>query len=235
MDLAVLRTIRDDDERALLDRLAADVAEQLRFALREDGRATLCVSGRLPVRFFRTLAAEPLEWAHTFVTLTDDRWVGPDHPESLQRVVRRELLRGPASAARLIGLFGGGPLAEAAPRWRPPAFATPFDVVVVDVDPSGAVGGLFPGSRAWREALRTATEREAFAVSDGPDGCARVALTPHRLARTQLLAIHAAPPAEPVLDAALAAGDADEHPLRWLLSRPDTTVVVYRTGTHVAS
>ena len=50
------------------------------------------------------LANMPLRWSKVRVTLADERWVEPIHPESNEGLARRLLIQGPAAAAHFIGL-----------------------------------------------------------------------------------------------------------------------------------
>jgi 6-phosphogluconolactonase/glucosamine-6-phosphate isomerase/deaminase len=92
------------DPAQLADALAAAVAEALRTAIATQGTATLVVSGgRSPVAFFQRLAQQQLPWSQVVVSLADERWVGAEHADSNEALVRRYLLQGPAAAARLLG------------------------------------------------------------------------------------------------------------------------------------
>ena len=69
--------------------LAATVAQRLSAALARDGRAVLAVSGgKSPVPFFHALRSQPLDWSRVLITLVDERFVPPDHPDSNAALVR---------------------------------------------------------------------------------------------------------------------------------------------------
>ena len=102
-----------DDGQLMASALADCVAAMLRLGLWQRGDASLLVSGgRSPVPFLRALSQRKLEWSRVSVSLVDERWLPPDHPDSNAGLVRANLLQGAASAARFVPLYGG----EASPE-----------------------------------------------------------------------------------------------------------------------
>lgn len=97
--------IAQDRETASAD-AAAFLATALRTALSGEEDGLLVVSGgTTPGRCFEHLSATALDWSRVTVLLSDERYVAPDHPDSNERLVRDTLLKGPASAARLLGVY----------------------------------------------------------------------------------------------------------------------------------
>src|SRR5450432_2554682 len=72
-------------------------------------RRLLVTGGRGPGPVYDRLARTDLDWARVTVTLSDDRFVGSDSPDSNERLIRRRLLQDHAVAARLVPLKGAGP------------------------------------------------------------------------------------------------------------------------------
>lgn len=132
--------------------LADDLAAALRKAISARGRALLAVSGgRTPRHVFDYLSQQDVDWRRVTVTLTDERWVPPDHPDSNEGLARASLLIGPAAAATFIPLYGG----EASPETgqtaceaRLTALAMPFDAVYLGLGDDGHFASLFPGDPA---------------------------------------------------------------------------------------
>jgi len=156
---------RDTDPAAQALALATAVAGELAAALAARGAASLVVSGgRTPALMFARLATQPLDWSRVQITLADERWVGFDHPASNERLVRMDLLRGAAAAARLIGMKNDAvsPGAGAAAAWATiGAMPQPFDVVLLGMGDDGHTASLFPGSAE----LAAGLDRQA------PPGC----------------------------------------------------------------
>jgi len=132
--------------------LAQDLASVLRAAVAARGRAILAVSGgRTPQQVFERLRQEHVDWARVSVTLTDERWVPADHPDSNEGLARAHLLQGPAVAAAFIPLHGG----EVSPQAGQPAcearlgaLAGPFDAIYLGLGGDGHIASLFPGDPA---------------------------------------------------------------------------------------
>ncbi|MCB0291585.1 MAG: 6-phosphogluconolactonase, partial [Calditrichaeota bacterium] len=77
-----------DAAHALADELAA----ALREGIETRGRGLLAVSGgRTPRHVFERLRELEVDWSKVTVTLIDERWVAPDHPESNELLVRTHL------------------------------------------------------------------------------------------------------------------------------------------------
>src|SRR3954466_469923 len=109
---------------AMADAAAQAVAAQLAAGLAARGRASLVgTGGRSPGPVYDRLKDADLDWARVNITLSDERCVAPDHPDSNQGLVRERLLRGPAARAHLIALW---PKPEAAVI----AALSPFDAVL---------------------------------------------------------------------------------------------------------
>ena len=149
---SVVTTHQLADAKALAARLAADVAERLRQAIANKGRACLVLSGgRSPVPFLDQLASAELDWAKVTVSLADERWVPVEHADSNAGLLARHLFKGPAAKARFIGLYQNAGNLEVAAEQADQALAElpPIDVLVLGMGDDGHTASLFPASPCW--------------------------------------------------------------------------------------
>ena len=105
-----------DTQQDCLDNIVGNISTLLRNAIERTGGAGLAVSGgRSPVPLFEQLSLEDLPWEKIHVTLVDERFVPPDHPDSNELLVRSHLLKNRAEHARFKfalltqGWLGNGP------------------------------------------------------------------------------------------------------------------------------
>jgi 6-phosphogluconolactonase len=144
------------DREMMMMALANKIAGQLGDALRQHGRASLCVpGGTTPGPVFDLLSAVDLDWANVAVFLNDERWVGEDNPRSNTRLLRQRLLQGHAAAARLIPLYADTPTPEAAMERLCDGLLPhlPISVLLLGMGADMHTASLFPGADRLAEAL----------------------------------------------------------------------------------
>jgi len=212
------------DAGQLAEALALQVAQALRQAIEQRGSACLLVSGgRSPLAFFQALAQQPLPWARVMISLADERWVAPEHADSNEALVRRNLLQGSAASAQFLGLYQPAASLEAATELADTALAAlpPVDVLVLGMGEDGHCASLFPGSPLLALALERDCPRRVLPMQAPVAPTARLSLTLPLLAsaRLPLLAIQG-PAKLATLEQALAGSDALQMPIRALLKAP---------------
>lgn len=151
-----MKLIEYPDREALVLQLAQDIAGRLRQALRSDGRATLCLpGGSTPAPLFSQLSELQLEWDRVIVFPGDERCVPPADARSNARLVRHQLMQGPAAAAQFIDLFTGTgtPEEEAAAATERLAPALPITVLLLGMGEDMHVASLFPDNDGTAAAL----------------------------------------------------------------------------------
>ncbi|MGQ7844569.1 6-phosphogluconolactonase [Granulosicoccus sp. 3-233] len=140
------------DAQQLAERLGNTVAQCLRSALEQHGEASLVVSGgSTPAPVLRYLSGVDLDWSRVSVTLADERWVPPGHPDSNESLVRETLLQDKAATARFVPLYREGlSESDALPVVAADisAMHQPFTVVMLGMGGDGHTASLFPDAAA---------------------------------------------------------------------------------------
>jgi 6-phosphogluconolactonase len=225
----IRRTFGDKDELALA--LADAVAENLNAGIAARGRAALAVSGgSTPARFFRALSQRAdIDWTRVTVTLVDERWVDESSDRSNARLVKANLLQGPAAAAAFVPLWQGGAEPDAAGIARSNAAiaAIPvLDAAILGMGNDGHTASFFPGGDTLADALTV--EGPVLAIRAPGAGEPRVTLTLRRLLAADALYLHIEgnEKAE-VLDKALGQGEIADMPVRAVLRQEQKPVTVF--------
>lgn len=218
------------------DELAAALSEAVAAALKsgvaDRGQGSLVVSGgSTPAKFFAALSERAdVPWERVTVTLADERWVDENHERSNARLVREELLCGPAAAARFVPLWRGGAepdavrIAETVTALA--AVPTPFDAVILGMGGDGHTASFFPGGDTLADALTSPSP--ALAIRAPGAGEPRVTLTLTQLLSARTLFLHIeGEEKRRVLDKAQGEGPVEAMPVRAVLRRSTVPVVVY--------
>jgi 6-phosphogluconolactonase len=139
---------------ALADAAAGAIKSLLAEGLAARGHASLVATGgRSPGPIFDRLAKADLDWAHVAVTLSDERQVDADSPNSNARLLRERLFVDRAAAAQFL------PLTD----YAEPALKKlmPFDAVMLGMGDDGHVASLIPGSPVMTHAMGPALTAES--------------------------------------------------------------------------
>lgn len=159
------------DADSLADIAAKVIGKALSDAIAADGTASLVTTGgRSPGPIYDRLSVAGLDWSGISVTLSDDRCVSEDHPDSNAGLVRSRLLRGTAAQVRFLPLW---PVPDAAALQA----LMPFDVVMLGMGEDGHIASLIPGDPGLEEALTTADLLRTVPAGLGNPPLARITLT----------------------------------------------------------
>ena len=138
-----------------MNAMARAIADDLRAGLDRRDRATLVLSGgRTAGRLLPLLFMQELAWARVDATLSDERWVPLDHPDSNEGLVRRALAGSAAFGLTLHGLYRAGlsPQEAVGPvsETLRPLMSAPWDSMFLGIGEDGHTASLFPG-RDWAD------------------------------------------------------------------------------------
>ncbi len=217
---------------ALALALAADIGDWLANGLAVRPRASLVLSGgSTPVPLFHALREIDLDWSRVDITLADERWVAPDHADSNEGLLRRELLQGAVAAARLLPLktpaaTPGQGLAECSRRLA--EIPRPFDVVVLGAGADGHFASLFPGTEALAQGLDPDGAASCVACTPPEAPHPRISLTLAALLNTRRLVLHITGEEKwSVYQRALTGGESGALPLRAVFEQTRVQADVY--------
>ncbi|MDB5805487.1 MAG: 6-phosphogluconolactonase [Betaproteobacteria bacterium] len=223
-------TGRFDTAAGRVAAIVESVSASLREALQARGKAGLIVSGgSTPRPVFAALAGQPLEWNKVYVTLADERWVGPDDQDSNERLVRQNLLRDAAASAHFIPLKNAAADAAAgAPETDQAltAFPWPADVLMLGMGEDGHTASLFPRAPELQAALHT--DMHCIAVTPPAAPHQRLSLSADALLDARAIIIDITGPAKwATYERAAAPGPLEEMPVRLVLQQQRVPVHVY--------
>ncbi|GAA6135758.1 6-phosphogluconolactonase [Oceaniserpentilla sp. 4NH20-0058] len=88
-------------ESALLD----DVSARLSETLQGSNQVSIALAGgNTPKDFYSQLSEVEIPWQKVKVSLTDERWVDVEHPDSNERMIKQTLLQNEAKSCLFFGL-----------------------------------------------------------------------------------------------------------------------------------
>lgn len=180
----------EDAALVLADAVAEHLSERLLIA----PRASLVVSGgSTPLPFFEVLRQKTLDWARIDVLLADERWVPEDNEASNTRLVRENLLQGPASEANYLSLKQPGATPADGLAAVEAALADlhfPLDVLILGMGKDGHTASLFPDAPELDQALDTESDAVVLPMTPPSQPRKRITLTLRALKQAGFTALH---------------------------------------------
>lgn len=219
---------------ALDTQLSEQVAEVLRAAISERGKAVLVLSGgSTPLQFFQDLSKKDLPWDKVTVTLADERWVPVDHEDSNERLVRNLLLTNKAAAAAFLSLKNDHEKAKEGEAELEEQLHKlgRFDLVILGMGGDGHTASLFPKASVLAQAVAMDSGKSCMAVDPVTAPHQRMTMTLPRLLNSEQIYIHiAGAEKKAVLEEAARRqtfAEKNELPISFVLQQTQTPVSIY--------
>ena len=165
------------------ERLFSDLANQIKTQLDTDPQASasLVVSGgSTPGACFDLLSDEALDWSRVTVLPSDERWVPGDDPDSNERLIRQRLLRGAASAGKVLSFYRKDLDAVQAPQAIEKDLNDldrPFSASLLGMGEDGHFASLFPDYANLQTALDPGGKAQCISVQTASSPHLRISLT----------------------------------------------------------
>lgn len=221
------------DCHALAQALADRITANLRAGISQRGHATLALSGgSTPKLLFKQLSQAALDWSNVTVTLVDERWAPESDERSNARMLRELLLQDNAAQAKFVPLYSEAPTPQdglAQTRERVAALTLPFDAVVLGMGTDGHTASFFPGGDHLQQALDPKNPERVLTMQAPGAGEARITFSLAVLLQTRALYLHiqSEPKRSLLADARLGLGEAQDYPIRSVLTQAQVPVAVY--------
>jgi len=220
------------ETRAVASGVAADLlATIIRKKLMADAhaKASLVVSGgSTPGPCFDLLSDELLDWSRVTVVPSDERWVPVDHPDSNAQLINSRLLRGQASAGKLLPLFREGIEAAGAPPLIEIELAgliQPFSAALLGMGEDGHFASLFPDFTDLQKALDPHRRASCILVKTKGSPHLRISLTLSALLNSEHIVLLIFGEAKRAVFEAACAGGSD-YPVAGLINHLRTRLTV---------
>ncbi len=214
----------------LAHEFANDVAKILSDAVRQQGYATLVVSGgSTPKPFFHALRDKDLPWEHITITLADERFVPVSSDDSTEKLVREHLLHKDAKFISLAPENTSETVGQGAHRLNEELSHLPslFDVVVLGMGDDGHTASLFPNHPDLKDGLES--KAMCIAVRKSPKPPAeRISLTASAIMDAKHLFLHiTGDKKREVYQTAETSNDANAYPISAFINQPERPLVTY--------
>ena len=216
----------------LTNALATRIGDILEDSCTQRGHATFIASGgNSPKKVYHCLNQRNLPWQNISVTLTDERWVADDDPDSNEAMVRQALLENSASAATFVSLYAKGKSIDSALdeiEMRLNALTLPSDCVLLGMGLDGHTASLFPKAENLASAIDLDSSNLCCPITALGLTQARITLTAFALLNTrQIILLIMGEEKRIVYENAKNGSDNLLMPVRVLLNQKNVPVGVY--------
>jgi len=221
-----------EEQDSLISALGNSIIADLEKAIALRGYAVLMVSGgSTPKPLFKYLREAPIAWQKVRIGLCDERWVGAEHADSNEKLIRENLLIEHASKAEFIGLYFDKITSEDAQSLcsqRVKKLLWPIDVAVLGMGEDGHTASLFPHNPKLSEGLDPVNENLCIAITPQSAPHPRMSLTLSALLSVKHLYLHfEGGKKRVVFQEALKTKDYDAMPIGSVLHQDTNDIEVY--------
>lgn len=216
-----------DSAEVCIRAMVSEISTSLRNAISQTGRAGLAVSGgRSPVPLFKALSAAELAWQYVDISLVDERFVPPGHPDSNASLVRNYLLQGRARSARFTGLVSD-PLSVDCSVKNANLQSGDITLALLGMGDDGHFASLFPGAAQLSQGLDPAQTRRYIHVTPPHAAHERISMTlSGLLSAHRLMLFFTGKPKRDVLEDA-EKGPTPALPVSYLLAQTAVPMDIY--------
>lgn len=219
----------------LLEKLTATIADYLLQGIKENGQASLAVSGgSTPIDLFKKVSSLSLPWDQVSIFLVDERWVDPTDADSNEKLVRTYLLQNKAAVATFTGMKTAAPIASEGVQeceQNLQKIPLPFDVLILGMGGDGHTASLFPGAKKLAAATDMQSGDTCMGIAPLTAPHERMTLTLPAILNSRQIILHiTGQEKKDVLDRAQQEGPNAELPIRFILNQRSTPFNIYWAG-----
>lgn len=219
-----------NDQNALSNQFAKQIAEFLQHSIQQHGRASLVVSGgRTPLALFNALSEIDLAWHVVDITLADERWVDGNHEASNTAMVKSQLMQNYAASANFVELKtdcdnAADGISEAEENLR--KMHQPFTVLILGMGEDGHTASLFPCSEQLSQGLDMQSGKICLAVQPTSAPHQRISMTLPTLINSENIFLHlTGQRKKEILEDILANYTEVEKPIKAVIDRAPVTLM----------
>jgi len=175
-------SVESFEDRSLASEAAARyIAAAIRRNLVESKYTSFVVAGgSTPEQCYRLLAETDLEWERVYILPGDERYVSADHDASNEKMIRRLLVTGRASAAKFVPIFDAALTPDERCRELADQLLSiprPFASSLLGIGEDGHFASLFQGIDDIDEGLSEDSKRSSMVVRTAASRYPRITLT----------------------------------------------------------
>lgn len=212
------------------DALSSQIADLLKTAIEKRNSAILILSGgNTPKGMLTKLSHINLPWEKVTVLLADERWVGPEHERSNEKMLRACFLKQAAKKATFIGFHMSSVDAEDAPpllEEKLRMLEHPADVVVLGMGEDGHTASLFPCAKSIEQLLGDKNQLKTVMVAPQTAPDKRISLSYPILKNAENIFVHFTGDLKKEIFQKIGAGLL-EAPIGRLLNNTDAEIRLY--------